>query len=103
MFDIDSMVDINSYIKKAKAMLIFCYSTEHLLPKDKVRFYYALKGRDGKSGIVKAFRIIHLGRTVLMVPAKYKNDMLQFFQLWNLPFTMRKAIVDEEVSRGGQL
>ena len=32
-------------------MIIYTYSTKHLPKKDKVRFYYALKGRDGKTGI----------------------------------------------------
>lgn len=89
------------FIKEGKPMLIYTYSTEHLLKKDKVRFYYALKGRDGKSGIVRRLRIVHLGRTVLMVDAKHDEEIIQFFKVWNLPYTRRKAIVDEEVVRGG--
>jgi hypothetical protein len=89
------------FVKNGRPMYIYTYSTEHLPKKDKVRFYYALKGRDGKSGIVKEFRVEHLGRTVLMVDAKYDEDMLQFFKVWNLPYTRRKVIADTEVKRGG--
>jgi len=82
-------------------MLIYTYSTKHLLKKDKVRFYYALKGRDGKTGIVKSMKIVHLGRTVLMVPERFDEDIQQFMKIWNLPYQRRKAVVDEEVIQGG--
>ena len=95
------MIEVGNYIADPKPMLIYTYSTKHLPKKDKVRFYYALKGRDGKSGIVKEFRVIHLGRTVLMADAKYDDDLLQFFKVWNLPYTRRKVLIDTEVSRGG--
>ncbi len=89
------------YIENPKNMLIYTYSTEHLAKKDKVRFYYALKGRDGKSGIVKNLKIEQLGRTVLLVHDRYKEDMEQFIRVWNLPFSVRKVIVDVDVQRGG--
>jgi len=91
----------DEYIKQGRPMLIYTYSTQHLLKKDKVRFYYALKGRDGKSGIVKQFKVIHLGRTVLMAEAKYDADMLQFFMVWNLPYTRREVYASDELKRGG--
>jgi len=96
-----TMIDTSSYISNPIQMVIYTYSTVHLLKKDKVRFYYALKGRDGKSGIVKQLRIIHLGRTVLMAEAKHDSDIIQFFKVWNLPYTRRKVLADSEVKRGG--
>jgi len=95
------MIGSEDYIKHGKPMLIYTYSTQHLPKKDKVRFYYALKGRDGKTGIVKALKIIHLGRTVLMADAKHDDDMIQFFKVWNAPYTRRKVLVGDEVVRGG--
>ena len=65
------ILDKNSY----NEMVLFTYSTKHLLKKDKIRFYYALKGRDGKSGIVKSCDIDHLGRTVLLVPIKFAQEV----------------------------
>lgn len=91
----------DEHIKNGRNMLIYTYSTEHLAKKDKVRFYYALKGRDGKSGLVKNLRIEQLGRTVLLVPQRYREDMEQFIRLWNLPFTTRKVIVDKDIIKGG--
>ncbi|MFW6449656.1 MAG: hypothetical protein ACOCZ6_01265 [Nanoarchaeota archaeon] len=91
----------DDFIKNQKKMLIYTYSTEHLAKKDKVRFYYALKGRDGKSGLVKSLKIQQLGRTVLLVPERFREDMEQFIRVWNLPYSVRKVLADDEVTRGG--
>jgi hypothetical protein len=81
--------DLSGYSAKT----IFTYSTEHLAKKDKVRFYYALKGRDGKSGIVKRCRIEHLGRTVLLVPEKYSAEVEQFLQYWKCEHDKKEVLV----------
>ena len=80
-------------IKDYKSMVLFSYSTIHLLKKDKVRFYYALKGRDGKSGIVKACKIDHLGRTVLLVPEKFSKEVNEFLELWKCKFEKKEALI----------
>ena len=95
------MYDFKDYIHHGKRMVLFTYTTRNLSAKDKVRFYYALKGRDGKSGIVKSLHLEHPGRTVLLVPRKHDEELQQFFRHWNLPFTRRKVIVDEEVTTAG--
>ena len=81
--------------KKYKSMVLFSYSTEHLLKKDKIRFYYALKGRDGKSGIVKTCKIDHLGRTVLLVPGKFSKEVKEFLDLWKCKFKIKEVLVKE--------
>ncbi len=80
-------------IKNYSEFVIFTYSTEHLPKKDKVRFYYALKGRDGRSGIIKRFNIAHLGRTVLMVPKIYEKDIDQFFEVWKCQVSKKEVLV----------
>ena len=79
---------------KYKDMVIFTYSTEHLVKKDKIRFYYALKGRDGKTGIVKRCKIDHLGRTVLLVPNKFAEEVNDFLKLWECPHQTKKVLVE---------
>ena len=81
--------------KKYNSMVLFSYSTEHLLKKDKVRFYYALKGRDGKSGIVKSCKIDHLGRTVLLVPVKFASEVDDFLKLWKCKFDKKEVLVNK--------
>jgi len=78
---------------KYTARVIFTYSTEHLPKKDKVRFYYALKGRDGKTGIVKRCSIEHLGRAVLLVPEKHVAEVDEFLQYWKCEYQKREVLV----------
>jgi hypothetical protein len=82
-------VDSSKYVPR----VIFTYSTEHLLKKDKVRFYYALKGRDGKTGIVKRCAIEQLGRAVLLVPEKHAADVNGFLQFWKCEYQQREVLV----------
>ncbi len=79
---------------KYLAKVIFTYSTEHLLKKDKVRFYYALKGRDGKTGIVKRCKIEQLGRAVLLVPEKFASDVDEFLRFWKCEYQQRTVLVE---------
>lgn len=74
--------------------IIFQYSTIHLPKKDKVRFYYALKGRDGKTGIVKSLKIEQLGRTVLFVPEKSGKEVEEFLNYWKCNFKQRTVLVE---------
>jgi len=73
------------------ARVIFTYSTQHLLQKDKVRFYYALKGRDGKSGIVVHANIEQLGRTVLLVNADKASEVRDFLNYWKCEFAEKEV------------
>ncbi|MBN1644550.1 hypothetical protein JW851_00720 [Candidatus Woesearchaeota archaeon] len=72
---------------------IFTYSIEHLLKKDKIRFYYALKGRDGKSGIFKTYKIEQLGRAVLLVNPKFEKQVQEFLESWKCRFNKRRVLI----------
>jgi len=87
-------IDVKGYGKHVP-MVIFTYNTEHLLKKDKVRFYYALKGRDGKTGIVKRCHIEQLGRAVLLVPVKFAQDAHGFLKYWKCEYQSREVLVKE--------
>ena len=76
------------------ACVLFTYSLSHLANSDKIRFYYALKGRDGKSGVIQEYRIQHLGRTVLLVPSPFEQDVESFLKLWKCSYTKRKVMVE---------
>ncbi len=80
---------------KYRAKAIFSYSIEHLLKKDKIRFYYALKGRDGKSGIVKRCRIEQLGRAVLFVSKEYEKEVKEFLDYWKCKYRIKKVLVEK--------
>lgn len=90
------MTNYDEFIQNGKKMVLYSFSTRHLKKKDKVRFYYALKGRDGKTGIVKKCSLVHLGKGVLLVPYAYDEDVLQFLKVWNSDYTRRKVIADDD-------
>ncbi len=74
-----------------KEAALFSYSLKHLPKKDKIRFYYALKGRDGKSGIIKLYHVEQLGRTVLLVSHKQKADIESFLKFWKCSFKTKEV------------
>jgi hypothetical protein len=79
---------------KWKEKVLFTFSTQKFLKKDKIRFYYGLKGRDGKSGIVKATKAEHLGSAVILVDIKHEKEWEDFFNLWKIPFQKKRVLVE---------
>ncbi|MEK6849118.1 MAG: hypothetical protein AABY01_00960 [Nanoarchaeota archaeon] len=77
----------------AVASVIFTYSIEHLSKTDKVRFYYALKGRDGKSGVVVAWNIEQLGRAVLLVSDAHEKNVREFLTFWKCNMQSKRVWV----------
>jgi len=74
---------------------IFTYSLEHLKNSDKVRFYYALKGRDGKSGILGRTGTSQLGRAVLIASPEHQGEIAEFLKHWKCPFTALPVSLEE--------
>ncbi len=83
--------DLRNYEER----VIFTYSIEHLLKKDKIRFYYAIKGRDGKTGVVKEWKIEQLGRAVLLVPSKFEQNTEEFLNYWKCRFQKKRVLVEK--------
>ena len=73
--------------------VLFSYSTKHLSKTDKIRFYYALKGRDGKSGFVARTNSKHIGKTVLLVPAEFDKETQDFLNYWKCKFERKRIIL----------
>jgi len=76
--------------KPAKQMFLFTYSLRHLKYKDKIRFFYALKGRGTGRGILKTTNSEQLGRAVLLTPVKNAPELDEFFRLWKCNFKARR-------------
>ena len=72
---------------------LFTYKTTHLSKTDKVRFYYALKGRDGQSGIIKDYSIDQLTKTVLLVPPRFTDDVKLFLEFWKCDHELQEVLV----------
>lgn len=74
-------------------MVLFSYSIEHLLKKDKIRFYYALKGRDGRSGVAKDYHVDPLGRAVILVPDEFAKNFEEFLKLWECNYDKKEVLI----------
>jgi hypothetical protein len=65
-----------------KRRFLIVYTLRHLPQKDKVRFFYALKGRSGKEGILKRARIHQVSKGVLLVDAAGAQELRDFLRYW---------------------
>ena len=73
--------------------VLFTSSIDHMEQKDKVRFYYALKGRDGKGGMLARPGVIQLGRAVVIVPLALAEEFMEFFKLWSCDFHTKNILL----------
>ena len=76
---------------------LFAYSTKHLSSSDKVRFYYALKGRNGISGFLARTNSKHLAKSVILTPIEHDKEAIEFLTYWKCKFERRKVrLLNEE-------
>jgi len=75
--------------------IMFTYQSSRLAYKDKIRFYYALKGRDGKTGIIKDYDCDFISKGVFLAPAEHDEDIKKFFDYWKIPFKRRKIFIEK--------
>jgi predicted nucleotidyltransferase len=78
-----------------KTKILLWYSLEKINKSQKVRFSYALKGRDGKSGLLKKYKGKHLGKGSIMIPIEGDDEFREFFINWKVPFNRRRILVEE--------
>jgi len=84
------------FVQQAKGLeqkQIFTYGLTHLKVKDKVRFYYALKGRNGKSGVIKLYKLEQLAKGVLLVDQKYAEHVEDFLKFWKCAYTKKEVFI----------
>ena len=62
--------------------VLFTFNAGHLSKKDKVRFFYALKGRGVQDGLVQRINAEHLGPGVLLVSSDKASEVDAFMQYW---------------------
>lgn len=65
---------------------LYSYSTSHLKGSRKVLFFYALKGRGNKPGVLEKTKSKFLAKGVLLVRPEYEETIDAFFKSWACPF-----------------
>ena len=77
-----------------KQFVLLIYSTKNLSKKDKVRFFYALNGRNKKSGFLVKCEALHLGISAILVPLKHRVTFIDFLKNWNTNFEEREILME---------
>jgi len=77
-----------------KSKVLFTYNSSSLEYTDKIRFYYALKGRDGKSGILAETKTEFLSKGVLIADVNQESEIITFLMNWNLPFKKKRILIE---------
>ena len=66
--------------------VVLKYNSSHLSGSNKVRFFYALKGRGLSQGIIARTESIQLAKSILIVPLEKMQDITEFFRFWKCKF-----------------
>lgn len=74
---------------------LYWYDLKRLKQKDKVRFFYALKGRKGKKGFVDEIGGTCLAKGVIIVPVGSDDKLKEFFDTWKIPYSRRRILVEK--------
>lgn len=73
-------------LMNGKAYAIFRFTLEGLPRKDRVRFQYALKGRNMRSGLLKELNGEQWGAWVIAVPIQHTYRFREFLELWGIKY-----------------
>ena len=72
---------------------IVTYSISHLSQTDKVRFYYALKGRNGTGGLISQIGLYQLAKTVILVDSNQEKQLIDFLIQWDCRYSTMPVMV----------
>lgn len=76
--------------------VLITYESKVLSTTDRVKFLYALKGRDGTSGVLSHYDAKNIGKNVVLAKATHKDELKAFFLTWNMPITIHTIEVFEK-------
>jgi len=74
--------------------VLFWYKLENLKLIDKIKFSYALRGRNEKGGILREVNGEYLGKGCIIVPVENEDEIREFFARWNIPFNRRRILTE---------
>jgi len=74
--------------------VLFWYKLENLKLIDKIKFSYALRGRNEKGGILREVNGEYLGKGCIMVPVENEDEIREFFARWNISFNRRRILTE---------
>ncbi|ASJ17130.1 nucleotidyltransferase [Thermococcus chitonophagus] len=73
-------------LMNGKAYTLFRFTLDGLERKERVKFQYALKGRDMMSGLLKELNGLQLGAWVILIPIQHTYKFKEFLDLWGVKY-----------------
>jgi predicted nucleotidyltransferase len=73
---------------------LFQFDPSKLDKSKRVRFQYALVGRDSKSGIIEDVCGQKISGNAIIVPVSSENKVIQFFDLWGISYTIKRLMAE---------
>jgi len=74
--------------------VLFWYNLENLKSIEKIKFSYALRGRNKKGGILRELKCEYLGKGCILVPVENEDEIREFFDRWNISFNRRRILTE---------
>ncbi|HLC84700.1 MAG TPA: hypothetical protein VJH22_02825 [Candidatus Nanoarchaeia archaeon] len=74
---------------------ILCYSLSHLSSTEKVRFFYALKGRGKQEGIISKYEVRQLSKGVLLAKESRTEEVKSFLRYWHCPIKITEVYLHD--------
>jgi predicted nucleotidyltransferase len=73
---------------------LFQFEPGKLDKSDRVRFQYALAGRDSNSGIIKDLGAEKISGNAIIIPVSSENEAMQFFDRWRVPYKIKRVMAE---------
>ncbi len=77
--------------------VLFRYDLKKFNKSDRMRFYYALYGRNNAGGILKELGAIKFAETIVICPLNTSEVMKDFFKSWNIEYIAAHILVPKRI------
>jgi len=88
-------------IQGLQKRILITYNLSNLSQTQKVKFFYALKGRNTSPGIIKRTSAVQLAKTVLLIKTEHETEFKEFFKIWKVDHSSATILADETITNLG--
>lgn len=81
------------------SFVLFRYSLKGKSESERVRFYYALHGRKGSGGVLRAYGAYKFGDNLLLTPATQAEQFVSFFEAQKLQFERFPLLLPKRLAK----
>ena len=93
-FSIRNMKFIRDLIK-FRSYIMATYSLKNMKQSDKVRFSYALYGREKNQGFLNEIKGKEIGKGSILVPVEKQDLLKKFFEQWRIEYKEQRVSIFE--------